>query len=509
MHPPLPSSSCNCMCLCFPRLSFIMDKICLDLIKSTFHGDEVHSHVVVVLGASGDLARKKIYPTLWWLYRDRLLPRKTYFFGYARSDITTDDIRKKSTPYMKVQQNKPEEMESFEKFWKKNTYIKGSYTEKCDFVALDKAIKDNYGELVNRIFYLALPPSTYVSVSSHLSEFCKTTRPAVWTRLIIEKPFGRDLESARQLSSHLNGLFTEQQIYRIDHYLGKEMVQNLLILRFANMIFSPLWNREHISNVTISFKEPFGTAGRGGYFDNFGVIRDVLQNHLIQVLALIAMEKPLSLGAEDIRGEKVKVLRCIKPLKLEDLVVGQYVGNPDADDEEGKQGYLDDPTVNKDSITPTYACSVLYISNDRWHGVPFILRAGKALNDRKAEVRIQFKDLAFDIFDRPNQGDTPVVRNELVIRVQPGEAVYLKVMTKRPGMSFIPEQTELDLTYSSRYEDLKLPDAYERLLLDVFSGSQTNFVRFDELDEAWRIFTPALQELETKKIKPFPYKYGR
>ncbi|KAM7535358.1 hypothetical protein Aperf_G00000101743 [Anoplocephala perfoliata] len=508
MHssPSIPSS--HFMCLCFPRLSFIMDKVSLDLIKSSFHGDEVHSHVFVILGASGDLARKKIYPTLWWLYRDRLLPKRTYFFGYARSDLSVEVIKEKSTPYMKVNKEKLEEIQRFEQFWKENTYIRGSYTESKDFEALDKAIVEKYGHLVNRIFYLALPPFTYMTSSSHLAESCKSKHPDVWTRLIIEKPFGRDLESARQLSDHLARLFSEQQIYRIDHYLGKEMVQNLLILRFANMVFSPLWNREYISNVIISFKEPFGTSGRGGYFDQFGVIRDVLQNHLIQVLALIAMEKPLSLSAEDIRSEKVKVLRCIKPLTLENLVVGQYVGNPDASDEEGKQGYLDDPTVNKDSITPTYACCILYLSNDRWHGVPFILRGGKALNDRKAEVRIQFKDLAFDIFGQSPQGEPRVARNELVIRVQPDEAVYLKLMTKRPGMDFIPEQTELDLTYSARYENIKLPDAYERLLLDVFSGSQTNFVRFDELDEAWRIFTPALKELESKNIKPFPYKYG-
>ncbi|KAH9284811.1 Glucose-6-phosphate 1-dehydrogenase [Echinococcus granulosus] len=500
--------SSQCICLCFPRLALLMDKLCLYLIKSSFHGDEVHSHVFVILGASGDLARKKIYPTLWWLYRDRLLPQKTFFIGYARSDITVDTIREKSTPYMKVNENKTEEVDRFNSFWKDNTYLRGSYTETKDFEALDRTIVSNYGQLVNRIFYLALPPSTYMSVSSHLAKCCKSRHPDVWTRLIIEKPFGRDLESARKLSSHLTGLFQEQQIFRIDHYLGKEMVQNLLILRFANMIFSPLWNRDHISNVTISFKEPFGTSGRGGYFDDFGVIRDVLQNHLIQVLALLAMEKPLSLSAEDIRGEKVKVLRSIKPLTLDNLVVGQYVGNPDAEDEEGKRGYLDDPTVPKDSITPTYACAVLYISNDRWHGVPFILRAGKALNERKAEVRIQFKDIAFDIFGTDAQGDVSVARNELVIRVQPGEAVYLKLMTKQPGMDLIPEQTELDLTYSHRYEHLKLPDAYERLLLDVFSGSQTNFVRFDELDEAWRIFTPALQELEKQKIKPIPYVHG-
>ncbi|BHF73706.1 glucose-6-phosphate 1-dehydrogenase [Sparganum proliferum] len=474
----------------------------LDCIKATFHGDDTHSHVFVVLGASGDLARKKIYPTLWWLFRDDLLPHKTFVIGYARSDITVESIRSKSEPYMKVRSEKAAEKERFDEFWKLNLYCRGSYTETADFEKLNALILSTCGQFANRLFYLALPPSTYSSVASHLAASCMAKNPEVWTRVIIEKPFGHDLESAKKLSQHLNQLFTEPQIYRIDHYLGKEMVQNLLILRFANMIFNPLWNREHISNVMITFKEPFGTAGRGGYFDGIGVIRDVLQNHLVQVLALLAMEKPLSKDAEDIRDEKVKVLRYIKPLTLADLVVGQYVGDPKGATEDSRQGYLDDPTVSKDSITPTYACAVLYIPNERWKGVPFILRAGKALNERKAEVRIQFKELAIDIFG------SGVRRNELVMRVQPDEAVYLKLMTKRPGMDLTPEETELDLTYAKRFGNMTLPDAYERLLIDVFAGTQTNFVRVDELHEAWRIFTPALKELEEKHVKPLPYKYG-
>lgn len=323
-----------------------------------------------------------------------------------------------------------------------------------------------------------------------------------WNRVIIEKPFGRDDASSEQLSQHLASLFDEDQIYRIDHYLGKEMVQNLMTIRFANKILGSTWNRENIASVLITFKESFGTEGRGGYFDQFGIIRDVMQNHLLQILSLVAMEKPVSCHPDDIRDEKVKVLKCIPALCLDDMVLGQYVGNPNASNEQETKGYLDDPTVANDSTTATYALAVLHINNERWQGVPFILRCGKALNERKAEVRIQYQDVAGDIFE----GNTK--RNELVIRVQPGEALYFKMMTKSPGISFDLEETELDLTYADRYRHSYLPDAYERLLLDVFCGSQMHFVRSDELREAWRIFTPALHHIEKENIRPFPYLYG-
>ena len=268
--------------------------------------------------------------------------------------------------------------------------------------------------------------------------------------MIVEKPFGRDSASSAQLSSHLASLFTENQIYRIDHYLGKEMVQNLMILRFGNRLFGPTWNRESIASVLITFKEPFGTEGRGGYFDQFGIIRDVMQNHLLQMLCLTAMEKPASTNPNDIRDEKVKVLKCIPILSLDDVVLGQYVGNPDATGPnypaEATSSYLDDPTVPAGSVTPTYASAAIRINNERWDGVPFVLRCGKALNERKAEVRIQYRDVPGDIF----QGQAK--RNELVIRVQPGEAIYVKMVTKTPGMSFDMEETELDLTYGARYK---------------------------------------------------------
>lgn len=457
------------------------------------HGD---SNVFVVLGASGDLAKKKIYPTLWWLFRDGLLPHKTFFIGYARSKITMEDITKNTIQYMKV---RPGEEEKLKEFYKLNEYVCGQYDKTEGFAELNKVIQTKGN--CNRLFYLALPPSVYEAVTLNIKATCMA-KGNKWTRLIVEKPFGRDLESSNNLSSHLAALFREEEIYRIDHYLGKEMVQNLMVLRFGNRIFSPIWNRDNVASVVISFKEPFGTQGRGGYFDSFGIIRDVMQNHLLQILTLVAMEKPPTTASEDIRNEKVKVLKSIQTPNVSNIVLGQYVGNPDGEGEE-KIGYLDDPTVPEGSVTPTFATVVLYVQNERWDGVPFIVRCGKALNERKAEVRLQFRDVAGDIF--PTGG---VKRNELVIRVQPDEAVYLKMMTKAPGMTFETEETELDLSYNSRYKDVKLPDAYERLILDVFMGSQIHFVRSDELHEAWRIFTPLLHHIEQNRPKPIQYKYG-
>lgn len=459
--------------------------------------DFQYPHTFILLGASGDLAKKKIYPTIWYLYRDGLLPKNTKFVGYARTKQTLAEVREKCKKYLKV---RPGEEEKLEKFWEANDYFAGSYDKRVDYEMLNQSIsKFEKGPVANRIFYLAVPPTVFEDVTVNIRNACISIKG--YTRVIIEKPFGRDDKSSDKLSNHLAGLFKEEQIYRIDHYLGKEMVQNLMTIRFANQIFNPAWNRENIASVLISFKEPFGTEGRGGYFDDFGIIRDVMQNHLLQILSLVAMEKPVTLNPNDIRDEKVKVLRHIKPIELNDVLVGQYVGNPEGQGEE-KLGYLDDPTVPKGSVTPTYALAALWITNARWQGVPFILRCGKALNERKAEVRIQYKDVPGDIFEGHAK------RNELVIRVQPGEALYLKMMSKSPGMKFDLVETELDLTYSMRYRGADVPDAYERLILDVFTGTQMHFVRADELKEAWRIFTPILNKLEEQKIKPVPYVYG-
>jgi len=316
-----------------------------------------------------------------------------------------------------------------------------------------------------------------------------------WNRLIVEKPFGRDLESSRQLSEGLSEVWPETDIFRIDHYLGKEMVQNLMVLRFANSVWEPLWNRQYINCIKITFKENFGTEGRGGYFDPYGIIRDVIQNHLLQIFALIGMEPPVTLGAEDVRDEKVKVLRAVPPLTMNDIVIGQYIGD-------GKHpGYLEDTTVPEGSVTPTYAQCVLYINNSRWRGVPFILKAAKAVDERKAEIRIQFKPHPGNLFSE-------ALINELVMRVQPNEAIWLKQMTKKPGLTSELAQRYLDLSYGEAFEGSYNPDAYERLILEACRGNTNLFVRVDELDVAWKIFTPILHKLEEERIQPIKYVYG-
>lgn len=466
-----------------------------------YHSTGDH-HTFFILGASGDLARKKIYPTLWKIYLHDLIPSDTIFIGYSRTDMNVAKLIENIKPYIKFTNEYEDELEVFKQFIGQNRYVRGSYENGDDFTRL-ASIAHSYectNDRANRLFYLALPPSVFESVTQMINHHCRTKRG--WNRIIIEKPFGRDAESSEHLSQHLSTLFTEDEMYRIDHYLGKEMVQNLMALRFGNRIFSPLWNREHISSIQITFKEPFGTGGRGGYFDTFGIIRDVMQNHLLQILSLVAMEKPVSANAQDIRDEKVKVLRCMKTISLDDVVLGQYIANPKGETEESRTSYVDDPTVPNGSNTATFALAMCKIVNERWDGVPFFLRCGKALNERKTEIRIQFRDVPGDIFNGQCN------RNELVIRVQPGEAVYIKFMTKEPGMTFRLEETELDLTYNTRYKEAKLPDAYERLIMDVFHGSQMHFVRTDELREAWRIFTPLLHMIERKRIIPLPYFYG-
>ncbi|XP_055342988.1 glucose-6-phosphate 1-dehydrogenase-like [Paramacrobiotus metropolitanus] len=465
--------------------------------KEPWQEDQLYT--IVIFGASGDLAKKKIYPTLWALYRDELLPKNTWIIGYARSKLSVEDLQKSFEGNCKLQSG---DKQKFGEFMKSNLYIAGSYDQPDDYRKLHKTLEEKETQFKqgNRAFYLSLPPFVFDTATTHIRHDCWGTRG--WNRVVLEKPFGRDLESSRKLADHLKKLYREEEIYRIDHYLGKELVQNLITLRFANRIFSPAWNNQNIAHVQISFKEPIGTQGRGGYFDEYGIIRDIIQNHLMQVFCLAAMEKPVSLNAEDIRDEKVRVLRRIQPVKLEDAVLGQYVADPEGKGE-AKTGYLDDETVPKGSVTPTYAAVLLKIDNERWEGVPFVLRAGKALNERKAEVRVQFKNPDGDIFE-----DGEVKRDELVMRIQPNEAIYLKMMTKTPNSNFGIEETELDLTYSKRYEGLVLAEAYQLLFIEILRGRQMHFVRNDELEETWRIFTPLLHQIEREKIKPTEYKFG-
>ncbi|KAI0796630.1 glucose-6-P dehydrogenase [Abortiporus biennis] len=465
----------------------------------TAHHELKENTVIIVLGASGDLAKKKTFPALFGLYRNGYLPKDVKIVGYARTKMDDAEYHKRITSYIK---NKDDEeiAPKLAEFIGFSSYISGGYEDDESFQNLNKHIESfeaNYQtKEKNRLFYLALPPSVFIPVSAHLKKNCHIKDGV--NRIIIEKPFGKDRESCATLLSSIKANWHEDETFRIDHYLGKEMVKNLLVLRFANVAMSAGWDKNSISNVQITFKEPFGTEGRGGYFDEFGIIRDILQNHLLQVLSILTMERPVSFAAEDIRDEKVKVLRCIPPIEREDALLGQYVAA------NGKPGYLDDDTVPHNSVCPTYAATTLWINNPRWEGVPFILKAGKALNEAKVEIRIQYKDVTQGIFK-------DISRNELVLRIQPSEAVYLKLNTKMPGLITRAIPTEMDLTYKRRFAEAVIPEAYEALILDALKGDHSNFVRDDELDAAWKIFTPILHWIEGRhgpSPRPVPYPYG-
>jgi len=452
--------------------------------------------VIVVLGASGDLAKKKTYPALFGLYRNQFLPKDVRIVGYARTKMDHEEYLRRIKSYMKTPTKEVEQQ--LEDFCGICTYISGQYDKDESFQALNKHLEEFEAGRpeANRIFYMALPPSVFTIVSQHLKKSCYPTKGIA--RVIIEKPFGKDLASSRELQKSLQPDWKEEEVYRIDHYLGKEMVKNILILRFGNSFLGATWNRQHIDNVQITFKEPFGTEGRGGYFDEFGIIRDVMQNHLLQVLTLLTMERPISFNSEDIRDEKVRVLRFMPAIEPKDVIIGQYGKSLDG----SKPAYKEDDTVPQNSRCPTFCALVAYIKNERWDGVPFIMKAGKALNEQKTEIRIQFKDVTSGIFK-----DIP--RNELVMRIQPNESVYIKMNSKLPGLSMQTVVTELDLTYRRRFSDLKIPEAYESLVLDCIKGDHSNFVRDDELDASWRIFTPLLHYLDdNKEIIPMEYPYG-
>lgn len=460
---------------------------------------------ITVVGASGDLAKKKIFPALFALYYEGCLPEHFTIFGYARSKMTDAELRNMVSKTLTCRIDKRENCgEKMEQFLERCFYHSGQYDSQENFAELDKKLKEHEaGRFSNRLFYLSIPPNIFINAVRCASLSASSAHG--WTRVIVEKPFGRDSESSAALTRSLKQYLNEDQIFRIDHYLGKELVENLSVLRFSNLIFEPLWSRQYIRNVQFIFSEDFGTEGRGGYFDHYGIIRDIMQNHLLQILALFAMETPVSLDAEDIRNEKVKVLRSMRPLQLDDVIIGQYKCHTKGD--VTYPGYTDDKTVPKDSLTPTFAAAALFIDNARWDGVPFLMKAGKALHTRSAEIRVQFRHVPGNLYNKNFGSDLDQATNELVIRVQPNEAIYLKINNKVPGLGMRLDRCNLNLLYSARYSK-EIPDAYERLLLDAVEGERRLFIRSDELDAAWSLFTPVLKELEDKKIVPEYYPYG-
>lgn len=461
------------------------------------------------MGASGDLARKKIYPALFALFYDGHLPPHFSVFGFARSEMTDEAFRDYISQSLTCRVAAGAECgDKMAEFLERCFYQPGQYGSDEAFARLAEraATAEAPSKRADRIFYLSIPPSVFVDAARAATRAASSLTG--WTRVIVEKPFGRDSDSYKALAAELGQHVSEDATYRIDHYLGKELIENLTVLRFANLVFEPLWSRNYIRAVQVIFSEDFGTEGRGGYFDSYGIIRDVIQNHLLQILALFAMEPPASLDAEDIRDEKVKVLRSMRPVSIDDVVVGQYRGRSAAPGRPALPGYLDDATVPKGSLCPTFAAAAMFIHNARWDGVPFLLKAGKALASRSAEIRVQFRHVPGNLYKSKLGLDLDRATNELVIRIQPDEAIYLKVNNKVPGLGLRLDVSRLDLSYKSRFGDAALPDAYERLILDVVNGDKRLFIRSDELEAAWALFTPLLDELDARRVQPELYPYG-
>ncbi|MFU8780051.1 MAG: glucose-6-phosphate dehydrogenase [Kiritimatiellia bacterium] len=461
---------------------------------------------IVVIGASGDLARKKIIPALFALYCQDRFPEDFRIFGFSRTAYTDAAFRTVLEQHLTCRYAAGDSCAvRMEAFLARCHYVAGQYGARDAYLDLFARMQEvESSRDVNRLYYLSIPPSIFLDVADGLGGAglvqCGVSDP--WSRVVIEKPFGSDRASSDELVRGMSRVFREAQTFRIDHYLGKEVIQNLMVLRFANLVFEPLWNRTYIESVQISWKENLSVAGRAGYFNDYGIIRDVMQNHLLEILALTAMEPCAKLDAGHICNEKIRVLRSIKPLELDRIAVGQYTGA--TVDGQAIPGYLEEDNVPKDSRTPTYAAAVLEIDNERWQGVPFLIVAGKGLDRRHTEIRIRFRPVVGGMFADYTAG---VGANELVIRVQPDEGIYLRVAAKIPGSPLRLKKTELDLQYHRVFDEL-IPDAYESLLLDALRGDKSLFIRKDELAAAWDVFTPVLHAWDAADVLPESYSFG-
>ena len=464
---------------------------------------------LVIFGASGDLTARKLIPAVYGLFRDGLLPDGFSVVGYARTEKSDEGFRADmGEAARKFLRSGSFDETTWKAFASRLRYYHGSY-DAAGFRLLEEKLDGaaaGDGVPANRLFDLATPPTAFGEIVRELRE-AGLARPrerdSSWTRIIVEKPFGSDLASARRLNGELRRTFSENQIFRIDHYLGKETVQNILVLRFANSIFEPLWNQKYVDHVQITVSETVGVEGRGKYYDQTGALRDILQNHMMHLLCLVAMEPPIVLEADAVRNEKVKLLRALKPIPhgcVSDRAVrAQYAAG--RMENKPVPGYLEEEGVSRDSRTETFVALKAFVDNWRWAGVPFYLRTGKRMPVRLTDISIHFKSVPYVLFDMGEE--TPLVPNVLAIRIQPNEGISLQFQVKVPGPAMEIRPFQMDFGYAAAFGK-EPPDAYERLLLDAALGDSTLFIRDDEVEAAWSFLSPIVESCEKEKLAELP-----
>lgn len=456
----------------------------------------------VIFGVTGDLTRRKLLPALFELFVGNRLPQTLCVIGFARRAWTDEDLQQNlKEGILEFAREKPVNEEQVGELLTNTCYVQSTFDDQSGYEKLAKKIASR--KIRNVIFYLATPPDEYVPIIRRIGSSGLTANRGGWTRIVIEKPYGNDLESAQELEKETHLVFEENQIYRIDHYLGKETVQNILVFRFANGIFEPLWNRRYIDHVQITVAETVGVGTRAGYYEKAGVIRDMFQNHLLQLLTLTAMEAPVTFNADAVRDEKVKVLKAIRPFSVQDGLSNTYRAQYVSGFMEGKRvpGYKEEGGVANTSITETFLAARLHVDNWRWSGVPFYLRSGKRLPARMTEIAIQFKQVPLSLFNWDNvAGSAP---NVLVLNLQPNEGITLTFGAKVPGPVNKISPVKMEFDYHQTF-GAEPPEAYERLLLDCILGDATLFTRSDEVRAQWAFTTSIMNAWATKRAANLP-----